>query len=191
MEIVFTRRYSMAHRLRFSGSAKCEVPHGHNELVTARLAYIGARPLSPESNIAADFADLKTDWHRWIDKSVDHAFQLGLDDPLIGYFKTHEPQQLSRILVTPGDPSTECLAALFLCKYQCFLAAVDAPFEVSSIELVETPTNAVVINKADIALFPALSGDGWWRRPDMSINDFELGNNQAASLSEKASLTSA
>ncbi len=190
MDIVFSRRFSVAHRLLQCGSEKCQIPHGHNEIVKARVSYIGGQSLDSESNIAADFADLKTDWHRWIDNSVDHTFHLGDRDPLINYFETHEPQRLSRLLVTPGDPSTECLAALFLCKYQSFLGAANAPFEVSSIELIETPTNTVEIRKADISFFPGLSTDGWWRRADSSINNFELANNQAASRSAKASLTS-
>ena len=33
----FTRRYAMAHRLLATKSAKCAIPHGHNEFVTVRL----------------------------------------------------------------------------------------------------------------------------------------------------------
>ncbi|MCI1440649.1 MAG: 6-carboxytetrahydropterin synthase, partial [Acetobacter peroxydans] len=36
-ELVFTRRFSMGHRLIHGASESCAVPHGHNELVTVRL----------------------------------------------------------------------------------------------------------------------------------------------------------
>ena len=35
--LIFSRRYSMAHRLLSGGSPKCAVPHGHNETVTVKL----------------------------------------------------------------------------------------------------------------------------------------------------------
>jgi len=191
MKLKFTRRFSMAHRLLQSGSEKCEIPHGHNELVTARLEYTGKTPFCSSSNIGADFSELKGDWHRWIDNSVDHAFQLGGSDPLIDYFNTHEPQRLERLLITLSDPSTECLAALFLCKYQSFLTAIAASFDVVCIELCETPTNSVVINRDDLYLFPSLAGEGWWRRADASINDLQEKKIQAAFRNTNASLTSA
>ena len=34
--LIFSRRYSMAHRLLSGGSPKCAVPHGHNETVTVK-----------------------------------------------------------------------------------------------------------------------------------------------------------
>ena len=40
--LVFTRRYSMAHRLMADARSKCAVPHGHNELVTVKLQAIAA-----------------------------------------------------------------------------------------------------------------------------------------------------
>ena len=190
MEISFTRRFSMAHRLLFSGSQKCETPHGHNELVTARLRYVGEPSICTDANIAMDFGELKRDWHAWIDSSVDHALQLGTSDPLIDYFRVNEPERLARILVTPGDPSTELVAALFLSKYACFLAAIDAPFVVDAIELQETPTNAVTVRKEDLALFPAVNTNGWWKRSDFSINENDDQRDYATSSDRKAPLIS-
>ena len=41
--LVFSRRFAMAHRLLADASAKCAIPHGHNEVVTVRL--VATRPL--------------------------------------------------------------------------------------------------------------------------------------------------
>lgn len=190
MILSFTRRFCMAHRLRHSGSKRCSTPHGHNESVTARLSYCGDRELDTSSNVAADFSELKHEWHTWIDNYVDHSLQIADDDPLLDYFRANEPEQLPHILTTPGDPSTELVSALFLSKYTGFLQKIGAPFEVASIEVCETPTNTVVIQSSDLVLFPALERAGWWHRADHSINDLQYPSDQAASLTGNASLTS-
>lgn len=190
MILSFTRRFCMAHRLRHSGSQRCSTPHGHNEYVTARLNYCGDRALDTSSNVAADFSELKHEWHTWIDNHVDHSLQIADDDPMLEYFRANEPEQLPRILTTPGDPSTELVSALFFSKYTCFLQKIGAPFEVASIELCETPTNTVVIQPSDLVLFSALERAGWWRRADHSINDLSDTSDQAASFTGKTSLTS-
>lgn len=173
MRITFERRYSMAHRLRRSGSAKCAVPHGHNELVRARLRYARERSFDTLSNMATDFFHLKNRWHAWIDKSVDHSFQLASDDPLIGYFRIHEPETLARVMTFPGDPTTEVLCAALFRKLETFLRADDAPYDVDRIIVIETPTNTVSIDSEALGLFPALAQQGWWSRNDMSINDLD------------------
>ena len=120
--LVFTRRYSMAHRLMADARSKCAVPHGHNELVTVKLQAIAARRLDGVANMVEPFEIAKGCWNRWIDEEVDHALQLSDRDPLIGYFREHEPDRLARLLVTPGDPTTEMLAACFMAKLNAFLA---------------------------------------------------------------------
>jgi 6-pyruvoyltetrahydropterin/6-carboxytetrahydropterin synthase len=165
VSLVFTRRYAMAHRFLSDASPKCMVPHGHNETVRVRLrardgvAFGGA-------NMAAPFEAAKGRWKQWIDESVDHAFQLNGADPLLAWFRAHEPQRLPRIMTFPGDPTTEALAAAFWQKLEAFLGANDLPFTVEEIEIEETPTNAVVLNAAPVG-FDA----PWSRRADMSIND--------------------
>lgn len=183
MIIQFTRRFSMAHRLIHSSSKKCAVPHGHNEFVIVRLAYIGEKSFGPETNCAADFSELKGDWHRWIDGAVDHAFQLGEGDPMIAYFQEHEPQHLGRLFITPGDPTTELLAALFFAKLSAFLEELKLPFKVREVTVEETPTNSVSVEEGDLELFPRLAEHGWWSRPDSSINDLE--GNAVVSLSKR------
>lgn len=165
----FTRRYAMAHRLLADPASKCAVPHGHNEIVAVRLEPHAAFRFGG-SNALAPFDAVKGRWHRWIDEHVDHALQLGADDPLIGFFREHEPARLARIMTFPGDPTTEALAACFWLKLSAFLAGEDLPFSVGGVRVEETPTNAVVLTRfdADSCDIPA---SAWPRRADMSIND--------------------
>lgn len=165
----FTRRYAMAHRLLADPASKCAVPHGHNEIVSVRLEPHAAFRFGG-SNAVAPFDAVKGRWHRWIDEHVDHALQLGEDDPLIDFFRTHEPARLSRIMTFPGDPTTEALAACFWTKMAAFLEHDGLPFSVSEIRVEETPTNSVVLSKFD-AESAGLTTHSWPRRADMSIND--------------------
>jgi 6-pyruvoyltetrahydropterin/6-carboxytetrahydropterin synthase len=167
----FTRRYSMAHRLLSDASPKCVTPHGHNETVTVRLAAARAFRFGG-ANMDVPFETAKGRWKTWIDTHVDHAFQLNAADPLIGFFRAHEPHRLPRLMVFDGDPTTEALAAAFWLKLDAFLAADEVPLAVAEIRVEETPTNAVVLTRDSFD--PAACGlpDGAWpRRADWSIND--------------------
>ncbi|HVY84947.1 MAG TPA: 6-carboxytetrahydropterin synthase [Caulobacterales bacterium] len=168
----FSRRYAMAHRLLAEPSSKCVIPHGHNEIVTVRLA-----PKAPfrfgGANALAPFENIKGRWHAWIDGAVDHSLHLGEDDPLLGYFRAHEPAQLKRVMTFPGDPTTEALAASFWLKLSAFLEADALPFAVENLRVEETPTNTVVITRETFdPLECGLALNAWQRRADMSINDF-------------------
>lgn len=173
--LTFSRRYSMAHRLLAGRSRKCMVPHGHNEIVTARL--VAARPgrLDGEANMVEPFAEAKGQWHRWIDDHVDHALQLAEGDPLLGYFLEREPEMAERILVCPGDPTTEALAACFMAKLGAFLKAAGGRLECAELSVEETPTNRVTLSGPAAAVLPVTSAAPgfapWWERADMSIND--------------------
>jgi 6-pyruvoyltetrahydropterin/6-carboxytetrahydropterin synthase len=168
----FTRRYAMAHRLLADPSSKCAVPHGHNEIVSVRLEPPRAFRFGG-SNAEAPFDAVKGRWHDWIDNHVDHALQLGEDDPLIAYFRDNEPSHLPRVLTIPGDPTTEALAACFWLKLSAFIEDAALPFRVSAVRVEETPTNAVLFTRdnfePDACGMPA---QNWARRADMSINDF-------------------
>lgn len=176
--LVFTRRYSMAHRLIADAGSKCAIPHGHNEQVIARIQPVAPQRLDGDANMVAPFEQAKARWHRWIDEQVDHAFQLGERDPMIDWFRAHESQRLERLLVTPGDPTTELLAACFMAKLNAFLAADGNALRCVELTVEETPTNAVTFtgDPAD-ALPERPAADGrtqWWRRADDSINDLDL-----------------
>ncbi len=171
--IQFKRRFSMAHRLRHERTSKCATPHGHNEFVSVTLALRNGSERAigwGASNYAESFAKLKRHWHRFVDDSLDHAFQLGADDPLIGYFQTHEPDILPRLLILRGDPTTEAVATALYQKLNAIMAAHLPDFECVRFELEETPTNSVILTPAELALAPADLG-AWCHRADMSLND--------------------
>lgn len=168
----FSRRYAMAHRLLADPQSKCATPHGHNEIVTVTLAP-KANFVFSGANHLARFEDIKHRWHGWIDGAVDHALQLNEADPLIDWFRAHEPQRLARILTLPGDPTTEALAAAFFLKLSAFLREDALPFLVDSVRVEETPTNAVVLSRAHFDPDACGARNGSWPlRADMSVNDF-------------------
>ncbi len=172
--LVFRRRYSMAHRLIAGESPKCAVPHGHNEIVTVRLEARHPSRLDGEVNMVEVFERAKATWHSWIDNHVDHALQLSDRDALIGFFAQHEPERMGRLLICPGDPTTEMLAACFMAKLNSFLAAAGGRLRCVEVAIEETPTNTVVLTGEASEVLPARScGDllPWWHRADMSIND--------------------
>lgn len=173
--LVFSRRYSMAHRLLAGRSQKCMVPHGHNEIVTARMQAACPGRLDGAANMVEPFEEAKGMWHRWIDNCVDHALQLSDQDPMIGYFMEREPDLVARLLVCPGDPTTEALAACFMSKLNTFLEAAGGRLRCVELTIEETPTNHVTFSGSPLDVLPAQTGGRrpvpWWRRADMSIND--------------------
>lgn len=169
LNLIFSRRYSMAHRLITGCSTKCATPHGHNEVATVRLAPIAPQPLDRNANMVEEFARAKATWHHWIDHHVDHAFQLSDRDPLIGFFQNSEPDKVSRLLVTAGDPTTEMLAVCFMSKLNAFLRHDRSGLICIEVAIEETPTNTVIFN--GIPTHHLGSNPAWWNRPDYSIND--------------------
>lgn len=168
----FTRRYAMAHRLLAEPMDRCATPHGHNEFVSVTLAPTRTVDLGGDNRLA-NFSDVKRRWHAWIDGAVDHAFQLNGADPLIGFFRAHEPYRLERLMVFPGDPTTEALCAAFFLKLSAFIAADALPYRVVEVKVEETPTNSVSLHEAYAAAATAgFAETSWARRADMSINDF-------------------
>lgn len=175
LELIFTRRFAMAHRLIHGSSEICATPHGHNEEVRVYLKPLEVRPLDGKQNVVVPFEKAKSTWHRFIDGSVDHAFQLADNDPLLPWFIEHEPQRIPRLLITPGDPTTELLACLFMSKLNCFLLAEQSGLYCDQIEILETPTNTVRFIGNSLDFIPNIRPPEqcWWRRADMSISDLE------------------
>ena len=167
--VQFTRRFSMAHRLIADATSRCAVPHGHNEYVKVALEPTTEIEFGG-SNYAASFAQLKTRWHGFVDRSLDHAFQLNLTDPLLGYFKEHEAHRLNQVLTMDGDPTTEALVIALWRKLEAIIAAEGLPFRLAELAIEETPTNTVLargLTEAERA-WPLA---GWCDRADNSIND--------------------
>lgn len=169
--LVFTRRFAMAHRLCHN-SPKCAIPHGHNEFVRVKLEATEPRRLDGVTNVVEIFDDAKRRWHNWIDNRVDHALHLREGDPLLEYFSWHEPDLVPRIMVFPGDPTTELVAACFMAKLNSFLSAEGGHLRCCEIVLEETPTNTVMFDGDPTEVLPKpLTLDRWWWRADESIND--------------------
>ncbi len=126
----------------------------------------------------APFSDLKKIWHQWIDDHVDHSLQLSHQDPMLDYFRDKEPENLAHIMVTPGDPTTEALAALFLSKINAILKDQGVGVRCQKIEIRETPTNTVTFSGDPQLVISTAQYIGpeipWWQRPDMSINDLDI-----------------
>jgi 6-pyruvoyltetrahydropterin/6-carboxytetrahydropterin synthase len=155
-------------------SEKCAIPHGHNEIVTVALRATFATPLDGAANMVVPFERAKGTWHRWIDEHVDHSLHLSADDPLLDWFADREPHRLARILVTPGDPTTEVLAACMMAKINAFLTADGGRLVCASIRVDETPTNTVIFDGDAEAVLPVpLLERPWWTRADMSINNLD------------------
>ena len=175
--LVFSRRFSMGHRLIRSAAESCALPHGHNETVTVRLEATHPARLDGAGNMVHSFAHAKSTWHRWIDERLDHALQLGEGDPLLGWFRAHEPSRAARVVVTPGDPTTELMACLMMAKLAAFLRDEGDRLRVLEVRLEETPTNCVVFAGDPLAVLPSPRDAEacWWRRADMSIADLEQG----------------
>ena len=168
----------MAHRLNSDLSPKCSVPHGHNEFVSVFLEATSPKPLDGKHNMITLFEDAKHRWHAFVDGTLDHSFHLAEDDPLVHYFQKNEPKYLPRLLLTPGDPTTEILCACLMSKVQAFLTAAAVPLKCVKITLEETPTNTVTLSgeAAYTKVLPPKRMERthplpWWCRPDDSIND--------------------
>ncbi|MGO3517733.1 MAG: 6-pyruvoyl trahydropterin synthase family protein [Acetobacter cibinongensis] len=173
-DLVFTRRFSMGHRLIHGASETCALPHGHNEFVTVKLSATNPVRLDGHGNMPVSFQRAKSTWHRFVDEKLDHALQLAEDDPLLEWFRQHEPERARRIVVTPGDPTTELMVCLLMAKINAFLLADENLLKCVEVSLQETPTNTVTFsgNPQDFLPSPRLPKLCWWYRPDMSISDF-------------------
>ncbi|ANF55076.1 6-pyruvoyl tetrahydropterin synthase [Brevundimonas naejangsanensis] len=165
----FTRRFSMAHRLIADAGSKCAVPHGHNEFVTVTLEPTAEIDFGG-ANYAASFERLKARWHGFVDRSLDHAFQLNRADPLLAWFQQHEPHRLNQVLTVDGDPTTEALVIALWRKLEAILAAEGLPFRLAELAIEETPTNTVLTRGLTEAERAWALG-AWCDRADFSIND--------------------
>jgi 6-pyruvoyltetrahydropterin/6-carboxytetrahydropterin synthase len=123
-----------------------------------------ATPLDGDANMVAEFARAKGRWHRFVDEHLDHALQLSEHDPLLAIADAQFPGW--RIVVTPGDPTTELLAALLAAKCQRFLDADTTSLRVARVTIEETPTNSVVFEGDPRDVLPARDDAWWWRADD-------------------------
>jgi 6-pyruvoyltetrahydropterin/6-carboxytetrahydropterin synthase len=169
-QVRFTRRFSMAHRLLADPVSRCAVPHGHNEFVHVVLATDREMDFGG-SNYVASFESLKGRWHGFIDKAVDHAFQLNGKDPMLAWFRENEPQRVRQLMVFDGDPTTEAFAVALRRKLDAILTDEASAFRCVELTLEETPTNAIIIGEHLSAAERAWAAGSWMDRADLSIND--------------------
>ena len=169
-QVRFTRRFSMAHRLLSDPASRCAVPHGHNEFVHVVLATDAEMDFGG-SNYVTSFEMLKGRWHGFIDKAVDHAFQLNRAAPMLVWFQENEPQRVPQLMVFDGDPTTEAFAIALRRKLDAILAADGSPYRCVELTLEETPTNAIIIGEQLSAAERAWGAGSWMDRADLSIND--------------------
>lgn len=162
----------MAHRLLADPGSRCAVPHGHNEFVTVTLATDREMAFGG-SNYVASFESLKKRWHGFIDGAVDHAFQVNAADPLLDWFRTHEPHRLTQVMVFDGDPTTEAFAIALRRKIEAILTAEESAYRCIELALEETPTNTIVVGETLSTTERAWMAGGWMDRPDQSINDLK------------------
>jgi 6-pyruvoyltetrahydropterin/6-carboxytetrahydropterin synthase len=121
-------------------------------------------PLDGGANMVAEFARAKGRWHRFVDDHLDHALQLSEHDPLLAIADAQFHGW--RLVITPGDPTTELLAALLAAKCQCFLDADTTRLRVARVTIEETPTNSVVFEGDPRDVLPARDDAWWWRADD-------------------------
>ena len=89
------------------------------------------------------------------------------------FFRENEPDLLTILLVTPGDPTTEIRAACYHSKLSSFLNSGGKGLICIGLQIQETPTNAVYFSCDDIGKFLPSDHDNWWNRADLSINDLD------------------
>lgn len=158
MDIKFRHRFEAAHRF-LNGSTKCSTPHGHTWWVELTLSH-PINAINSSQGFAKDFKDLKSDWKKFIDETMDHSFFCNHHDPLVKALAEITPN--SKVFLTPCDPTTEVLAAFMLKKAnQIFIE--DSQVKPISLKLEETPTNSV-----SLALEEALEITG-----SLEMNEFD------------------
>ena len=178
MQLKFTRRFCSAHRLMSNLSPKCQNPHGHNWEVVAVIEPTQSYMLDLNANMVVEFGAAKKKWHTWIDEYVDHSIMLNENDrQFIRLIREIVPH--TRMMLVPGDPTTEITCALFKAKLNAILEEEhDGQLICTSITLVETPTNTVTFTGNENNQVPPGTHlpeneyeQFWWHRPDMSTFD--------------------
>ncbi len=172
MEIIFRRKWEAAHRFVEDANrqSKCAQPHGHTWNIEVVL-FKETPALTADTNMLVTFETAKKKWHEWIDEHVDHSFKLNAKDPMIGFIRKDNPE--GRLLITPGDPTTEILTVLFKAKLEAFLKVDNLGLNCKSVKIDETMTNSIVFSGATDKYLPTdPTGTAyWWNRADYTTHD--------------------
>lgn len=141
-------------------------PHGHTWYATLNLQ--SSSPLNA-NDMAVEFHQLKGEWKDLITNVFDHSFMCNMNDPLVEpLLKIHAD---ARLILFPGDPTTELISLLLFSKCEKFLenSKWKDQVTVAGITIDETPTNSIHCDRAyykeNISRYAAFSG--WWTTADM------------------------
>ena len=161
MRMSFRYRFEAAHRLMSAASPMCQTPHGHTWHAT--LSFEAKTDSLNGENMLAEFQKVKGPWKSFVRDTLDHSFFYNSKDPILESLKENIPS--FRGLPTPGDPTTEMLAVLFLSKALQFSKNQNTPVSPVSIEVQETEVNSVSTDvNSDLFknTLQNLSAGGWW-----------------------------
>lgn len=170
MELRFKYRFEAAHRFTQSTSPACMTPHGHTWYATLHLQT--QAPLN-KNDMSVEFHQLKSEWKDLISNVFDHSFLCNSHDPLVeSLLKVHKD---ARLMLFPGDPTTELIALLLFHKCEHFLlnSAWKKDVAVSGITIDETPTNSIHCDRSfyleNISRYSAYSG--WWSTAEITARN--------------------
>lgn len=171
MIISFRYRFEAAHRFVKTDSVMCRTPHGHTWYITLSLDS-GVATLD-ENNMVGEFHQLKKQWKKFVQEELDHSYFHHHQDPLLPALKETVPD--FRGFATPGEPTTEMLAVLFLRKAQVLFG--NKKVLAKEIYLEETPTNSVRISTEDL-IFKDIIGKtnkaSWFHQEDITSRLLEI-----------------
>ena len=174
-EMIFRRKWEAAHRFieEENRTTLCTQPHGHTWRVEVRLVSPTPRLMDGKSNTVELFHTVKEKWHSFIDQTLDHAFMVNHHDSLLPVLRKENPN--GRFVVTPGDPTTEMLAALFKSKLDAVLASTGKNLVCSDLTIHETETNSIRFLGNPKEVLPLISNlkNPWWTRADLTGHDLE------------------
>ena len=140
MELRFKYRFEAAHRFTQSTSPACMTPHGHTWYATLHLK---TSTSLNKNDMSVEFHQVKSEWKSLLANTFDHSFMINMNDPLRE--PTLQVHPSARLILFPGDPTTELVALLLFNKCEMFMT--NSPWKteitVSGITIDETPTNSI------------------------------------------------
>lgn len=161
MELRFKYRFEAAHRFTQSTSPACMTPHGHTWYATLHLQ---TSATLNKNDMSVEFHQVKSEWKSLITNTFDHSFMVNMTDPLIESVSQIHPT--ARLILFPGDPTTELIALLLFNKCEMFMTQSqwNQQIVVSGITIDETPTNSIHCDRAfflkNVTKYSKYKG--WW-----------------------------
>lgn len=172
MELKFRYRFEAAHRFVNSASVQCMTPHGHTWHATLHLE--AKRNELDENDMVAEFSQLKSYWKKLITEVFDHSYMCNEEDALIPVLKTTHSE--CRLLVFPGDPTTELISVMMFAKMQNYVqnSEIRHFVRITGINIEETPTNSLTCDREfyEECINQYHRPDNWWNSLDVYDRSF-------------------